>query len=67
MRSYITTQGDTWDIIAFKMYGDESLMHILIDANHVYNTVAIFSANIKLNIPDIVTRSTVSFPIWRAN
>jgi phage tail protein X len=67
MRSYTTIQGDTWDIIAFKMYGDENLMHVLIDANYIYNSLVIFSANIELNIPDVATKTKVSFPAWRAN
>ena len=33
MATYVTTQGDTFDGIAFKLYGNERYMKDLIEAN----------------------------------
>lgn len=66
MNNYITTQGDMWDIIALKVYGDEKLMHKLIEANPEYRHIVLFQANISLNIPEMgkKTVSTAS-PPWK--
>ena len=65
MRSYTTTQGDTWDIISLKMYGTEKQMHTLIEANPAHRETVFFSANIVLNIPDIAVSTPSSLPPWR--
>lgn len=31
--TYTTIQGDTWDLIAYKLYGEEKYMKNLIEAN----------------------------------
>ena len=31
--TYTTIQGDVWDLIAYKLYGDEKYMKNLIEAN----------------------------------
>lgn len=33
MAEYITRQGDTWDVISKRLYGDERFMDVLIRAN----------------------------------
>ena len=33
MSTYKTQQGDTWDLIALRVYGDEHFMDVLINAN----------------------------------
>lgn len=67
MRKYRTMQGDLWDMIAFRVYGVEQLMYILIDANPQYREVAVFPANCELNIPDVSTEERIDFPLWRRN
>ncbi len=66
-KTYITTQGDTWDSIALKFYGAETLMHHLLKANSQYLDVVQFSANIKLTIPeiDVSLIDTSILPTWR--
>ena len=34
--TYTTIQGDTWDLIAYKLYGEEKYMKNLIEANEEY-------------------------------
>ena len=67
MRSYTTVQGDMWDSIARQLYNNESLMHILIDANPQYRTIAIFPANCLISVPEISRAARVTWPPWRAN
>ena len=68
MRSYITNQGDTWDLIALRMYpkiGAEKLMDILLDYNPEYIHTVIFQANVILNIPDVDVPVISSLPAWK--
>jgi phage tail protein X len=52
--SYNTSQGDIWDIIAYRVYGDEHAMHFLQDANYDYRFQDAFPANVTLVIPESV-------------
>ena len=68
MRTYRTQQGDTWDVIALRMYpqtGAEKLTDILIDANPEHVHTAIFPANIELNIPDVEVPVITNLPAWK--
>ena len=66
MDKYITTQGDMWDSISLKTYGTERLMHKLLEANQTHRGVAIFPANVELNVPSVEIDNCPSFPPWRA-
>ncbi|MEG2379380.1 MAG: tail protein X [Bacilli bacterium] len=50
-KQYTTILGDTFDLIASKMYGDSKAIKKIIDANSQYSGTFIFSAGIVLNIP----------------
>ncbi|MEG2249905.1 MAG: tail protein X [Cetobacterium sp.] len=50
-KQYTTVLGDTFDLIASKMYGDSKAIKKIIDANSQYSGTFIFSAGIVLNIP----------------
>ncbi|MBR0074649.1 MAG: tail protein X [Synergistaceae bacterium] len=68
MRKYITTQGDTWDFIAMKMYpkmGAEKLMDILLDYNPEYIDIVIFPANVVLSVPEISEPVVSNLPAWK--
>lgn len=68
MRKYITTQGDTWDFIAMKMYpkmGAEKLMDILLDYNPDYIDIVIFPANVVLSVPEISEPVVSNLPAWK--
>lgn len=58
MREYETISGDTWDIVAWKIYGNELYADRLMEANADYLDYMIFPANIKLKIPDEETFRT---------
>ncbi len=68
MTTYITVQGDTWDLIALRMYpkiGAEKLMDILLEANPDYMHTVIFPANVALNIPDVDVPVISNLPAWK--
>ena len=65
--TYTTIQGDTWDGIAYKLYGDEKYMKNLIEANWLYTDVLVFSAGVELTVPEITEeeKDDDNLPIWR--
>lgn len=65
MDIYTTVLGDTWDIIAFKVYGDEVYMKELIRANIEYVTTVYFSAGVRIICPDITTPLNKMLPPWK--
>jgi hypothetical protein len=50
-----TSQGEIWDIVAIREYGDEHAMHFVQDANFDYRFVDEFEASVVLALPQIVT------------
>ena len=68
MRIYRTQQGDTFDLIALRMYpnlGAEKLTDILIEANPGHVQTVIFSGGVELNIPDVDIPAVTSLPAWK--
>lgn len=62
---YTTIQGDTWDLIAYKIYGEEKYMKYLIEANWQMLDVLIFSSGTVLTVPDIQEETDDEAPFWR--
>lgn len=68
LEPYTTIQGDKWDGIAFKVYGDEMQMHVLIEANPDKRKIVIFPAGVVLVVPAVDTDAgRVSLPPWARN
>lgn len=66
MKTYTTIQGDMWDSIAYKLYGDVKYTDILIRANIKHHRTYIFSAGIVLNVPDVDKSIQLSsLPPWK--
>lgn len=55
MGKYTTIAGDTWDIIADKVYNDDHAFGRLMDANPKFIDVLIFSGGDILNVPEVDT------------
>lgn len=68
MKTYTTVQGDTWDYIAYKLYGSENYMKQLIEANYDLLDTLIFEANVTLNVPEIGIEisNDEDQPYWRS-
>ena len=66
MNTYTTIQSDTWDLIAFKVYGNDKLGLELLRANPDYNLTVIFPSGVVLQCPDVVNINTpASIPPWK--
>ena len=68
MKTYRTVQGDTWDLIALRMYpkiGGEKLMDILLEYNSEHIHTVIFPANVILKIPDVDVPVISTLPPWK--
>lgn len=65
---YTTTQGDTWDGIAFRLWGRERLMHLLVQANPDHADTLIFPAGVTLAVPEVDPSATIQpvseLPPW---
>ena len=48
---YVTKQGDRWDTIAFKAYGDASLINGIIEANTSIVISPILEAGTRVIVP----------------
>ena len=64
-KKYTTIQGDTWDLIAYKVYGAEKYMRYLIEANWEQIDVLRFSSGTVLNVPDLPEETDEDAPFWR--
>lgn len=69
MGTYMTIQGDTWDYIAFKLYGDAFMIKPLLDANTSYLDMVIFPSGMILNVPELAQSyfEDQNLPPWRDN
>lgn len=62
---YRTIQNDTFDAVAFRIYGDEHLCSMLMNANPDYMDVLLFEPGIELNLPDYSPKpKEADLPPW---
>ena len=62
---YTPISGDTWDIVAYKTYGNEMYMDMLIKANIKHKDTYIFPAGVKLTLPEIDLEVSETLPPWK--
>lgn len=63
---YTTAQGDTWDLISYKIYGTETYAGNIMAENFEMLDTIVFDAGTSLNVPVIDSASTAdTFPDWR--
>lgn len=65
MNKYHAVQGDTWDMISYKVYGHEQGVGLLIKSNPKYIDTVIFKANVVINIPDFPLSMIQNLPPWK--
>ncbi|MFD0710640.1 tail protein X [Paenibacillus sp. GCM10027626] len=66
MGEYVTIQGDTWDGISYKLYGDASQMTALMDLNPAHIRTVFFSSGVLLKTPDVQPQPAADLPPWKA-
>lgn len=65
-KQYTTIQGDQWDYIAYKVYGDEKQgVNLLLNANQQYNDIVVFPAGITLEVPPLERKADNKLPPWK--
>jgi phage tail protein X len=68
-RTYISIQGDWWDLISLKVYGmrrgDDHLMHKLIEANYDLRDVSHFPAGVVVYVPDVPVKTEIPLVPWK--
>lgn len=62
---YITEQGDTWDLISYKVYGDSKYMNHLMQNNFDLLNTFIFSAGTEVYVPQLTEKESEDIPEWR--
>jgi len=67
VRVYRTQSGDTWDLIAYRVYGSEGYYHDLIRSNLRLIDIAVFDADIPIIIPEISeeVENDENLPPWK--
>lgn len=66
MDIYVTSQGDTWDSIAYDLFGSEEYMGILMDANLDLLDILVFSSGTVIQVPEEIPEETdEDMPFWR--
>ena len=51
--TYTTKQGDTWDLIAFRVYGDVKYTGWLMQNNFPHLDIFVFDAGVVLQTPEL--------------
>ncbi|BBM60106.1 phage Tail Protein X [Leptotrichia hongkongensis] len=67
VRVYRTQSGDTWDLIAYRVYRSEGYYHDLVRSNLALIDIAVFDANVPIILPEIAEESNndTSLPPWK--
>ena len=67
VRVYRTQSGDTWDLIAYRVYRSEGYYHDLVRSNLALIDIAVFDANVPIILPEIAEESNndKSLPPWK--
>lgn len=62
---YTTKLGDTWDLIAYRVYGSEKYMKELVEANIDLVSTVFFKSGVELICPDIPILNDSNAPPWK--
>lgn len=65
MDIYVTVQGDTWDLISYKVYGSSKHVGFLMENNYPLLDIFIFSAGTEVSIPELPEEESEDVPEWR--
>lgn len=64
---YTTVQGDRWDTVAFKAYGDATKYSAIAEVNPTVPKNVVIPSGVVLNIPvlETATTETSNLPPWK--
>ena len=65
MATYTTIQGDTWDMIAYRLFGNEAYMEEMMMENLPYIDTLVFSSGTVLSVPELQEWQDEDMPFWR--
>lgn len=65
MDTYITKSGDTWDVIAKRVYGSEYHADLLMAANPTLLDTFFFSVGTALRVPALEEKRDGMLPPWK--
>lgn len=65
MNTYTTVQGDTWDMISYKVYGSSKYIGLLMKSNYDLVDIFIFSAGVEVKTPELQESELDDIPEWR--
>ena len=60
-----TIQGDTWDMIAYRLFGNEAYMEEMMMENLPYIDTLVFSSGTVLSVPELQEGQDEGVPFWR--
>jgi phage tail protein X len=66
VNTYVTSAGDTWDSIAYALWGNEYLMSELQEANPDYLDVLVFESGVRLVVPVVEDPAAEVLPPWKS-
>ena len=64
-KPYSTKQNDTFDKVAYELYGDEDVASYIIEANPEYADVIIFGTGVELKLPKLERVESSTLPKWK--
>lgn len=64
-KQYKTNQNDTFDKIAYELYGNEKIASFIIEANLDQANTVVFGEGVYLNLPIIEQIETSTLPTWK--
>ncbi len=65
VKTYTTSQGDAWDLIAKRELGSEMFMQALMAANPQHRNLVLFPAGKRLVLPEVSPRLEEVPPLWK--
>lgn len=65
MQTYTTIQGDCWDMIAKKVYGNEKYASYLMANNLPLIDTFMFKSGVVINTPELKQEVIETLPDWR--
>jgi len=67
--AHVTVAGERWDTLAWKYYGDATLVGPIIQTNPQISIEAVFEAGLNIGVPVLVvnpaTQNQADLPPWK--